>query len=1061
MPKEKRRICRCCSACYKLCSRRTRQRHRKRVNIAEAASSISVPSNVGYLDGGQTDTDIGDSPGPDYAGDYAGDFEMPSVDSGPAPANAAEPSDSEPEEDASPLGAQDPEVAKLWERFDEEVDIDDDMGPEQRQQFLEEMLGPDGEALLPLISTGPDKEPREFFSEYEPDAITDALLARLRRLVVPTEKTVRGLVERSRQAWLDGRCSVAYTHADGTATRFPLWVITYWQMVIEVKKTVRARWTKAWGFLDSQAKQARQGSPRALLLAETKQLLAMIPWGCAKPAGLSDTEPFHKLWRFLGQHWLSDSQIDDVLELLRQKIENEVEGGRFRVKGTVFMEKLAEAYELGSDAYNSEGQFRWLRELGDELAEDSGTLVTIVHLTKIENNPHWTSLAVEFGEDAVRVLYGDSFTKEIPPKLREICEWWVLLHTGRGVNFETLAIGQQDDGFSCGMLALNSLQHYVDANVPLTKRGDPWVVGRLETFNALTKWTLEQLEAERMELEDESKEADLDAYQPPSPYKPLDPNQHHERDPDPVDLVSARNFDFSFVAPSPVATDIRPPSLKRPRASPNAPTPTATPERTRIFKREIDDGEDGDLPAPVFLFGVKDIVTDHGADVFAPQSSPPHTTSSSPVTGPSKHDNNPRQILPLPKRATTLDKRADPKDRGPMYTFFKIETPEERATRYERESREYREGREIRMQNELEAGRVEREKKLAKDAAYMRGYRARKREERIAKGDIPKRGRKRKAAEAELADEHINNPNKRLPEQSRPFRQFTEEKRQGNKLSGRKRLAHNAPVDAVRIRWHNPLIWQQCLLAFEKARWPWRPCDVVREARQINPPLFSRLTTQVVGRWIDRSRTTQRGGIVWAETVERSLALQSRSAIRIGGVGILLDTTIGTLRNRSVMWVLRAMKDIDKPELVKKAFEMCAIGELNCSQESLTSPSTIAMLRRLSKDRPELHAEFTRMTAEEEPEVETPAVTGVEEQAYSPEAVYDDCDTPLSVAVAVVQGVVPAGFEVADDGGISRGGDVETLDVDMAEVPAPVELGRGKRKRQRSKRYSAGEWEEH
>jgi hypothetical protein len=142
---------------------------------------------------------------------------------------------------------------------------------------------------------------------------------------------------------------------------------------------------------------------------------------------------------------------------------------------------------------------------------------------------------------------------------------------------------------------------------------------------------------------------------------------------------------------------------------------------------------------------------------------------------------------------------------------------------------------------------------------------------------------------------------------------------------------------------------------------------------------------------------------------------------------------------------------------------MCAVGNLNCSQESLTSRSTKDLLRRLSKDHPALHAELARTTEEDEPEMVEPTATGVEEAVYSADAVYDDCDTPLSVSVAVVQGQDPVGdFGVGDDGGIRRAGDVETLEMEAESPvePALPELGRGKRKKITQTRYSAREWEE-
>ncbi|KAF7307652.1 hypothetical protein MIND_00560500 [Mycena indigotica] len=459
-----------------------------------------------------------------------------------------------------------------------------------------------------------------------------------------------------------------------------------------------------------------------------------------------------------------------------------------------------------------------------------------------------------------------------------------------------------------------------------------------------------------------------------------------------------------------------------------------------------------------------------------------------------------RPIAPLPRRPSPVASSSNefPKSKAKAKTnsilaYFSKETPAEKEVRLEREHREYAEKSERRKWEIQSQERVLLEEKRAKNAAYMKAYRAKLRDERIARGDIPKRGRKRKAAEAELLDNDLNGPNKRLPEFSRPFRQFAEEAREGNKPSGRKRLTKNIPTDAVRIRWQNPLIWQQFLLAVDRVRWPWRPCDIIREARKVNEPLFGRLREQVVGRWIDRKQTTQKGGIVWTEAVSKALALQSRSANSTSRVGILtpfpetrphrdvvdeaihqlasdcspakvrLDTTIGNLRNRSVQWVLQALKEISQPDLVKKAFEMCEVGDFNCSQESLTSPSTLAKLRRLSKEHPSLHAELTRATENDTPEIIAPTSTGVDEEIYSRETVYDDSDTPIEVAFTIVQGKTSSTtFVVGDDGGIQRDDDAETLELDVDDLVAeePQELGRGRRRKTTNKLYSARLWEE-
>ncbi|KAJ7049802.1 hypothetical protein C8F01DRAFT_1001606 [Mycena amicta] len=126
----------------------------------------------------------------------------------------------------------------------------------------------------------------------------------------------------------------------------------------------------------------------------------------------------------------------------------------------------------GKDVYGS-GSFRWLKGTGDGLARDGAILVSAVHLGKIENNPHWASVVVDFSstETPVRILYGDSFKQPIPFALEDALKWWVSQHTSRAAETGELAVGKQQDGFSCGMLAMNSLEYFVDSRIALSEPG--------------------------------------------------------------------------------------------------------------------------------------------------------------------------------------------------------------------------------------------------------------------------------------------------------------------------------------------------------------------------------------------------------------------------------------------------------------------------------------------------------------------------------------------------------------------------------------------------------------
>ncbi|CAE6433668.1 unnamed protein product [Rhizoctonia solani] len=76
---------------------------------------------------------------------------------------------------------------------------------------------------------------------------------------------------------------------------------------------------------------------------------------------------------------------------------------------------------------------------------------------------------------------------------------------------------------------------------------------------------------------------------------------------------------------------------------------------------------------------------------------------------------------------------------------------------------------------------------------------------------------------------------------------------------------------------------------------------------------------------------------------------------------IVNGKSIGTLRNRSVSWINEAIKVINKPDPIKKAFELCAVPKTQCSlsYECLTSHEAHQAIRELKTSSPQFHAEIT------------------------------------------------------------------------------------------------------
>ncbi|KAJ7739404.1 hypothetical protein B0H16DRAFT_1529681 [Mycena metata] len=246
---------------------------------------------------------------------------------------------------------------------------------------------------LPLQDTSPPPtQPAQFFSTSAPDHISDEdLMVRLRRLPIPDSKTVHKLAACSRQAW------------------FPLWILTYWVAIIALKRDAWGHWRTCQQWVQRQKKLTTKNPARAVLAEEAALMLTMLPWGVPKPLGLSDTEAVHTFWRFLGPHWLSGSQMNDMLELLRRKINSDASLiNNFRVAGTAFIPKVLEAYRAAeAGEYWTSPDLRWVRDLGDDIVQSSAALITTGHLGEVTDEPHWVGVVFDC-RGSTLLRYGDS-----------------------------------------------------------------------------------------------------------------------------------------------------------------------------------------------------------------------------------------------------------------------------------------------------------------------------------------------------------------------------------------------------------------------------------------------------------------------------------------------------------------------------------------------------------------------------------------------------------------------------------------------------------------------------
>ncbi|KAJ6618557.1 hypothetical protein B0H10DRAFT_2217522 [Mycena sp. CBHHK59/15] len=141
-------------------------------------------------------------------------------------------------------------------------------------------------------------------------------------------------------------------------------------------------------------------------------------------------------------------------------------------------------------------------------------------------------------------------------------------------------------------------------------------------------------------------------------------------------------------------------------------------------------------------------------------------------------------------------------------------------------------------------------------------------------------------------------------------------------------------------------------------------------------------------------------------SAHRDIVNEALGQIKAGKAAheIRLDTTVGTLRDRSIGWIVQVIHDVSDPatitqvaSTITQAFEMCRVGPWNLSQASLTSPEALAGLRELRTTNPALHAALMQTTGTDPTPADSTADADDDDDPYQELDVYDDCDIPLDV----------------------------------------------------------------
>lgn len=297
-----------------------------------------------------------------------------------------------------------------------------------------------------------------FFSRSAADPLSPTALASLHHLPTPSVAVIARMVAVSNQAWLDGYTSVRFVHlSDAVTTHFPLWVVSFWAKVVELRSMRRSFVTgKEWL---GQETTGGRSAELVRLTQDAQDALATLPL---------DSPTVASLWRYLGLHWTTGTQQDNLLDALADRIiADPVLSEQLSVHGLSLTAKIIQMASLqDSHTYRTAKHCQWLHIVAESVLHRNKGILTMHNLGKV--NPHWVAIVVDPAHRLIR--YGDGYGSAMPAKLLQAYQWWLSQHTTDTFAEGKLEITIQDDTLSCGLFAQNALDHFA---FPLT---DPLIV---------------------------------------------------------------------------------------------------------------------------------------------------------------------------------------------------------------------------------------------------------------------------------------------------------------------------------------------------------------------------------------------------------------------------------------------------------------------------------------------------------------------------------------------------------------------------------------------------------
>jgi hypothetical protein len=152
---------------------------------------------------------------------------------------------------------------------------------------------------------------------------------------------------------------------------------------------------------------------------------------------------------YLSDDWLSDEHMHQFTELLERRLLSDARhAGETSIMGPWFSTHLSQFDDSPNHPY--------LERIGQDLA--SGRRKRIVSMRIVSAN-HWIAFIIDSCTASIAV--GDPFKKSHPSFISAASRW-VERHMKHTYQQTVLPCTMQEDGFSCGVLVMNAIEHYLD-----------------------------------------------------------------------------------------------------------------------------------------------------------------------------------------------------------------------------------------------------------------------------------------------------------------------------------------------------------------------------------------------------------------------------------------------------------------------------------------------------------------------------------------------------------------------------------------------------------------------